>query len=57
MNKKHEAEFKTLPYFGINKLLPYFKELLDDGKLALVLAVELSYLKENEQEQLVLMLL
>ena len=25
MNKKHEAEFKTLPYFGINKLLPYLK--------------------------------
>ena len=39
-------------YIRVNKLLPYFKELLDDGKLALVLAVELSYLKENEQEQL-----
>ena len=25
MNKKHETEFKTLPYFGINKLLPYLK--------------------------------
>lgn len=25
MNKKTESEFKTLPYFGINKLLPYLR--------------------------------
>ncbi len=25
MNKNKEKEFKTLPYFGINKLLPYLK--------------------------------
>lgn len=39
-------------YMRVNKLLPYFKELLDDGKLSLVLAVELSYLKDNEQKLL-----
>ena len=25
MNKKKDTEFKTLPYFGINKLFPYLK--------------------------------
>ena len=24
-NQKSDTEFKTLPYFGINKLLPYLK--------------------------------
>lgn len=36
-------------YMRVNKLIPYFKEMLDNGKLSLVLAVEVSYLKDEEQ--------
>ncbi len=36
-------------YIRCNHLIPAFKEMLDDGSLALVIGVELSYLSEAEQ--------
>ncbi|WP_373207014.1 ParB N-terminal domain-containing protein [Coprococcus phoceensis] len=37
-------------YIRCNQLIPAFKEMLDDGSLALVVGVEVSYLSEQEQE-------
>ena len=37
-------------YIRCNQLIPVFKEMLDDGSLALIVGVELSYLSEGEQE-------
>ena len=37
-------------YIRCNKLIPAFKDMLDDGTLTIMAGVELSYLSENEQE-------
>ena len=37
-------------YMRVDKLIPEFKEELDNGSLSLVAAVDLSYLSEKEQE-------
>jgi len=37
-------------YLRINKLLPDFKEMLDDGELAFIPAVTISFLSEQEQK-------
>lgn len=37
-------------YVRCNQLIPAFKEMLDDGSLALVSGVELSFLSDEEQE-------
>ena len=37
-------------YMRVDKLIPEFKEKLDDGSMTLVAAVDLSYLSEQEQE-------
>ena len=36
-------------YMRIDKLIPEFKDKLDDGEITLTAAVELSYLSEGEQ--------
>ena len=36
-------------YMRVNKLIPEFKEKLDDGSMTLVAAMDLSYLSEQEQ--------
>ena len=37
-------------YIRCERLIPQFKDMLDDGTLALIVGVELSYLPEGEQE-------
>ena len=37
-------------YMRVDKLIPEFKEKLDNGALSLVAAVDLSYLSEKEQK-------
>lgn len=37
-------------YMRVDKLIPEFKEELDNGALSLVAAVDLSYLSEKEQK-------
>lgn len=37
-------------YVRCNRLIPAFKEMLDDGSLTLVSGMELSFLSEEEQE-------
>ena len=40
-------------YIRLNELIPPILDMVDEGKIALRPAVELSYLKQNEQEMLV----
>ena len=39
-------------YIRLNSLIPELLQMVDDGRIALTPAVELSYLKENEQKDL-----
>ncbi|MCL2855254.1 MAG: ParB N-terminal domain-containing protein [Defluviitaleaceae bacterium] len=39
-------------YLRINKLVPFFKKMLDDGHIDFLPAVTLSFLTENEQEMI-----
>ena len=36
-------------YLRCSKLIPIFKDMLDDGRLTIIAGVELSYLSETEQ--------
>lgn len=48
-----ESERQIQRYIRLNELIPPILDMVDEGKIALRPAVELSYLKQNEQEMLV----
>ena len=39
-------------YIRLTKLIPKILDMIDDGKIAFTIAVELSYLSEDEQYEL-----
>ena len=41
-------------YIRLNELIPELLKLVDDGKMALSPAAEVSYLREHEQEMLLI---
>lgn len=48
-----ESREQIRRYIRLNELIPPILDMVDEGKIALRPAVELSYLKQNEQEMLV----
>jgi ParB family chromosome partitioning protein len=50
--ESHDSSTQIQRYLRLNELMPELLQMVDDGKLALTPAVELSYLKAAEQQSL-----
>jgi ParB family chromosome partitioning protein len=50
--ESHDSSTQIQRYLRLNELMPELLQMVDDGKIALTPAVELSYLKAAEQQSL-----